>query len=174
MLARPARLAELGATAALAHERLDGSGYHRGLSGAAIGLPGRVLAAADAYHSMLEPRPYRAPLDARAAAHAVREDARAGRLDADAVDAVLAAAGHRRTARPAGPAGLTPREAQVLALLARGASTRQIARQLHIAPKTVGNHIEHIYTKAGVRTRTAATLFAMQHGLLRSLDPIDT
>lgn len=171
MLARPARLAELGAIAALAHERLDGSGYHRGLSGTAIDLPGRVLAAADAYHGKLEPRAYRHPLTETAAADAVLADVRAGRLDPDAVDAVLAAAGHYLAHRPAGPAGLTARETEVLALLARGASNRQIARVLRIAPKTVGNHVEHIYTKAGVTNRIAATLFAMQHGVLRCLDP---
>jgi DNA-binding CsgD family transcriptional regulator len=62
---------------------------------------------------------------------------------------VLAAAGHGPSRRPAGPAGLTAREVEVLALLARGASNRQIARRLGITPKTAGNHIERIYAKAG-------------------------
>lgn len=61
----------------------------------------------------------------------------------------------------------------MLALLARGASNRQIARRLGNTPETAGNHIERIYAKAGVTTRPAVTLFAMQHGLLRSLEPID-
>lgn len=172
MLARPARLAELGAVAALAHERLDGSGYHRGLTGTAIGMPARLLGAAEAYHSRLEPRAYRLALTSADAAAALQADVRTGRLDADVVDAVLAAAGHRIPRRPTGPAGMTARECEVLALLARGASNRQIARELRIAPKTVGNHIEHIYAKAGVTSRTAATLFAMQHGVLRCLDPL--
>ena len=172
MLARPPRLAELGAVAALAHERLDGSGYHRGLSGVVIGMPGRVLAAADTYHAMVEERPHRPALGDDAAAQTLRDEAVAGRLDPDAVDAVLASAGHRLVRRPAGPAGLTAREVEVLALLARGASNRQIARRLGIATKTAGNHIERIYAKTGVSTRAAATLFAMQNGVLRSLDPL--
>ncbi|HEX2176535.1 MAG TPA: HD domain-containing phosphohydrolase, partial [Nocardioidaceae bacterium] len=171
MLVRPAALAEIGAVAALAHERLDGSGYHRGLPALAIPTTGRVLAAADAYHAMLEPRPHREPLSQRAAADALQAEARAGRLDARAVDAVLMAAGHTG-GTPAAPAGLTAREVDVLVLLSRGASNKQVARRLGISPKTVGNHVEHIYAKAGVTTRSAATLFAMQHGLLRSLDPL--
>lgn len=171
-LARPAALSELATIGALAHERLDGSGYHRGLPGAAIPIPARVLAVADVYHAMLEPRPHRDPVPQDAAARALEAEARAGRLDAGAVDAVLGTAGHR-TARPvAGPAGLTTREVEVLVVLARGASNREIARHLGIAPKTVGNHIEHIYAKTGTTTRAAATLFAMQHGLLRTFEPL--
>ncbi|MEU8798075.1 HD domain-containing phosphohydrolase [Spirillospora sp. NPDC048819] len=166
MLARPPVLASIGAVAALAHERLDGSGHHRGLPAAAIPMPARVLAAADCYHAMTEPRPHRDALTPAAAAKELLAEASAGRLDASAVDAVLACAGHRPSRRPAGPAGLTPREVDVLTLLARGASNRQIARSLGISPKTAGNHIEHIYTKTGVSTRAAATLFAMENGLL--------
>ena len=91
---------------------------------------------------------------------------RAGHLDADAVDAVLAAAGHRVPRRQDGPAGLTSREVEVLKLLALGLSNKQIAARLVIAPKTAGNHIEHIYTKIGASNRAAAALFAMQQGLL--------
>ena len=69
-----------------------------------------------------------------------------------------------------GPAGLTPREIEVLALIARGASTRQVAHHLAISPKTAETHIERIYTKTGATTRSTATLFAMQHGLLVNLD----
>ena len=95
---------------------------------------------------------------------------RDGHLDRDAVDAVLAAAGHRVGRRRRYPGGLTPREVEVLRLLARGVPTREIARTLVIAPKTVGNHIQSIYGKAGVTTRAAATVFAMQHGLF---DPFE-
>ena len=174
MLARPAALARLGAVASLAQERSDGSGYHRGLTGAAIPLTGRLLAAACSYRAMTEPRPHRAAMPAADAAAALRADARAGRLDAAAVDAVLASAGHRRGKRRGGPAGLTPREAEVLALIARGASTRQVARRLAITPKTAETHIERIYAKTGASTRATATLFAMQHGLLDSLEPLET
>lgn len=172
MLARPAALAEIGGIAGLAHERLDGSGYHRGLTAASIPMAGRILAAADCYHTKLEARPHRQALPAAQAAQELRQQARAGRLDPAAVDAVLAAAGHQSRRRLAGPAGLTARELEVLLLLARGASNRQIARALGITPKTAGNHIERIYAKAGITTRAAATLFAMEHGLLTSLEPI--
>ena len=104
---------------------------------------------------------------------ALRADARAGRLDPVAVDAVLAAAGQWRGKRRSGPAGLTPREVEVLTLIARGASTRQVAQRLSITPKTAETHIERIYAKTGATTRSTATLFAMQHGLLDSLSPLD-
>ncbi len=172
VLARPPALARIGAVASLANERLDGSGYHRGLSGAAIPAAGRILAAADACRAMTEPRPYRPALSPRQAADELRKEVRSGRLAADAVDAVLTAAG-QRAKRRAGPAGLTPREIEVLTLIARGATARQVARILGITIKTAETHIERIYTKTGASTRSTATLFAMQHGLLDSLEPLD-
>jgi DNA-binding NarL/FixJ family response regulator len=96
----------------------------------------------------------------------VRAEVRAGRLDGDAVNAVLSAAGHRVRRRAGRPGGLTPREVEVLVLLARGRSNPEIAAQLIVSRKTVGSHIEHIYTKLGVSSRTEAALFAMRHGLL--------
>ena len=159
--------------AAMANERLDGSGYHRGLVGAAIPAGARILAAADAFQAMTEPRPYRPALTAKAATEALRADVRAGRLGSDAVDAVLAAAGQRRGKRRSGPAGLTAREVEVLILIARGAATKQVARALGITPKTAETHVERIYSKIGASTRSTATLFAVQHGLLDSLEPLD-
>jgi DNA-binding CsgD family transcriptional regulator len=147
-------------------ERLDGSGYPHGLSGAAISRPARVLGAADAYQAMREPRPHRPARPADEAAAELRREAKAGRLDAEAVEAVLGAAGHRVARRRAGPAGLTAREVDVLRLLARGLSNKEIAEILVITPKTVGNHVEHIYSKIGASSRAAASLFAMRHGLL--------
>jgi HD-GYP domain-containing protein (c-di-GMP phosphodiesterase class II) len=166
MLHQSPALAPLGAIAVQHRERLDGSGYPRGLSGAAISRPARLLGAADAYQAMREPRPHRPPRSAEEAAAELRAEARAGRLDADAVDAVLGAAGHRVPRRRAGPAGLTAREVDVLRLLARGLSNKEIAARLVITPKTVANHVEHIYAKIDASSRTAASLFAMQHGLL--------
>ena len=166
MLRQSPALAPLGQTAVQFRERIDGSGYPRGLSGASIGWPARILAAADAYQAMREPRPYR---DARAAADAatkLRAGVRAGRFDGDAVEAVLSAAGHRVRRRREGPAGLTAREVEVLRLLAQGLSNKGIAKRLVISPKTAGNHIEHIYAKIGASSRATASLFAMQHGLL--------
>jgi len=172
MLARPASLNRLGAIAALHHERLDGSGYHRGLPAASLTPAARILAAADVYHAIAEPRPHRPGRSAEEAAVEVRAEVKAGRLDIEAVEVVLGAAGHRVRRRRTHPGGLTAREVEVLIHLARGASNRDIARALHISQKTVGNHIEHIFTKLGVSTRTSAALFAMQHGLLDILETL--
>lgn len=172
-LARPRALARIGAVASLATERLDGSGYHRGLSGSAIPVAGRILAAADAFHAMVEPRSYRPALPLRQATSELRAMVRAGQLAADAVDAVLAASGGRPGKRRRGPAGLTPREIEVLTRVARGASTKQVAQALGITPRTAGTHIERIYLKIGASTRATATLFAMQYGLLDPLEPLD-
>jgi HD-GYP domain-containing protein (c-di-GMP phosphodiesterase class II) len=173
MLARPQALQRIGAIASCAHERCDGSGYHRGVAGPAIPVTARALAAACAFCAMTEPRPYRPAMTAKQAVSELRAEIRAGRLDAMAVDAVLAAAGQSRGKRASGPAGLTPREIEVLTLLARGASTRQVARQLSITPKTTETHIERIYAKTGASTRSTVTLFAMQNGLLDPLAPMD-
>jgi HD-GYP domain-containing protein (c-di-GMP phosphodiesterase class II) len=166
MLCQSDALAPLAAIAVQHRERLDGSGYPRALSGAAISQPARVLGAADAYQAMREPRPHRPPLSDGDAAAELRGEVRAGRLDGDAVEAVLGAAGHRVSRRREGPAGLTQREVEVLRLLARGLSNKEIAQRLVISPKTVGNHVEHIYAKIGASTRAAAGLFAMRQGLL--------
>ncbi len=79
---------------------------------------------------------------------------------------MLGAAGHRVPRRREGPAGLTPREVEVLRLLARGLSNKEIAARLTISPKTVGNHADHIYAKINAPSRAAAAFFAMQNGLL--------
>ena len=107
MLSQSDALAPLGALAATLRERLDGSGYPRRLSGAAIPLSARVLGAADAYQAMCEPRPYRDALSPDQSAAELRGEVRAGRMDGDAVEAVLGAAGHRVARRREGPAGLT-------------------------------------------------------------------
>jgi HD-GYP domain-containing protein (c-di-GMP phosphodiesterase class II) len=166
MLRQSPTLAPLARVAVQHRERLDGSGYPRGLTGNAISPLARVLGAADAYQAMREPRPHREARPADEAAAELRADVRAGRLESDAVEAVLAAAGHRVVRRREGPAGLTAREVEVLRLVARGLSNKQIAARLVISPKTTGNHIEHIYTKIGTSNRAGASLFAMQHGLL--------
>jgi HD-GYP domain-containing protein (c-di-GMP phosphodiesterase class II) len=173
MLAKPPGLAVIGAVATLANERLDGSGYHRRLAGAAISASGRILAAADAYQAMTEVRPYRAALSPKEAADAVRAEVRAGRLGSEAADAVLEAAGQRHGKRRSGPSGLTAREVEVLILIARGASTKQVASALGITPKTAETHVERIYSKIGASTRSTATLFAVQCGLLDSLESLN-
>ena len=152
------------------HERLDGSGYPKGLTASALTSSDRLLAAADVYHAMTEPRPHRPPLDGAEASWRLQQEARAGRLDGAAVNAVLSAAGHRAPMSRAWPAGLTAREVEVLGLLARGQPNKEIARRLGVKPKTVSNHVEHIYIKLGVQSRAAATLFATQQGLMGAFE----
>lgn len=170
VLARPQALARLGAIAGLAHERMDGSGYHRGISGQAIPLSGRILAAACTFHELLEPRASRPARTLKEATGVIRAEIAAGRLDQPAADAVLAAAGAGTRRRVAGPAGLTPREIEVLGLIARGAATGDVALRLGISRKTAGTHIERIYAKTGASNRSTATLFALRSGLLGALD----
>jgi len=122
-------------------------------------------AAADAFHAMIEPRPHRPPLSADQASEELSREARAGRLDPDAVSAVLAVRG-QPVPRIERPAGLSEREAEVIGLLARGLLTKQIAQALGISIKTADRHVQNAYGKIGVSTRAAATLFAMEHGLV--------
>ena len=165
VLSRSPFLSALSPVAAADHERLDGSGYHRGTAAAQLTLQARVVAAADAYHAMTQPRAHRAALPSGQAVDELARQASAGRLDADAVTAIVEAAGqpapqiHR-------PAGLTEREAEVVGMLARGLQTKQVARALGISVKTADRHIQNSYGKIGVSTRAAATLFAMEHGLV--------
>ncbi|HEX6789658.1 MAG TPA: HD domain-containing phosphohydrolase [Gaiellaceae bacterium] len=159
-------LAPIGRLAGAHHERLDGSGYHRG-TGQALGQTARILAAADSYAAMREPRPYRPPLDEAAAQDELLREAREGRLDAEAVDLVLGAAGLRPKQRARElPAGLTERELEVLRVLVGGQSNQVIAERLGISARTVGHHVQHVYQKAGVRSRAAATVWAFEHNLI--------
>jgi HD-GYP domain-containing protein (c-di-GMP phosphodiesterase class II) len=164
-LSRSPFLSALAPIAGADHERCDGSGYHRGSVGAALPTPARLLAAADVYHAMREPRPHREPIGAEQAAEILGQEASAGRLDADAVTAVIQVAG-QPVPRIERPAGLTAREAEVVGLLARGLQTKQVARALGISVKTADRHVQNAYGKIGVSTRAAATLFAMEHGLI--------
>jgi HD-GYP domain-containing protein (c-di-GMP phosphodiesterase class II) len=148
------------------HERLDGSGYPRGVTAGGLSLPDRLLAAAVSYQSAREPRPYREPLDRRAAAQRLHEQVRAGALDSVAAEAVLHAAGHDPSGPSRRPGGLTSREIEVLCLVARGASNKQIAASLVISEKTARNHVERTYAKIGVSNRIGASMYALHHGLV--------
>jgi HD-GYP domain-containing protein (c-di-GMP phosphodiesterase class II) len=164
LLASSPFFAVLAETASAHHERCDGTGYHRGVGAAALSPAARLLAAADAYHTMTEPRPHRPALSPPDAAAALGAHSRDGRLDAEAVRAVLDASGHAAPRRVY-PAGLTEREVEVLGLLAHGFQIKQIGRRLGISTKTASRHVQNIYPKIGVSTRAAAAVFAMQHGL---------
>ncbi len=166
VLSHQPRLAEIGALAGMTHERMDGSGYPRGLSGGAIPVRARLLAAADVYQALSEERPQRPGLRRPEREAVLQEEVAAGRLDGAAAAAVLSAAGHQVRRRAPLVAGLTGREVEVLALLVRGWPNKRIATHLSISTGTVGTHVEHIYAKIGVTTRGAAAMFAMRHGLV--------
>jgi HD-GYP domain-containing protein (c-di-GMP phosphodiesterase class II) len=168
ILARPPLLAALGTLAGAHHEWLDGTGYHRGDTAASLSPAARILQAADMCSTLLGERPHRPAQSAAQVARGLRVEAQSGRLDPDAVDAVLQALGQLPRRRRTSVRGLTAREVEVLGLLATGRSNREIATELVLSPKTVGHHIESIYAKAGVSTRAGATMFAMEHGLVAS------
>ncbi len=164
VLARSPFLADLSGVAGAHHERLDGSGYHRGAPGAT--LPLRPAAG----RGGCLPRDDRAPaapgrVDGRAGGRPAcqggrRRPARRGRSGSGSGGGGAAAPQVER------PAGLTHREAEVIGMLARGLQTKQVARGLGISVKTADRHIQNAYRKIGVSTRAAATLFAMEHGLV--------
>jgi HD-GYP domain-containing protein (c-di-GMP phosphodiesterase class II)/DNA-binding CsgD family transcriptional regulator len=166
VLARSENLAALGKIASMHHERLDGSGYHRGATTAMLTQSMRILASADVYHALLEVRPHRPAFDPAEASERLLAEAQAGRLDREAVNCVLSAMGHPVSSRRQIAGGLSERELDVLRLIARGHSIKEMAERLHITPKTVDSHIQHIYHKIGVNTRAGATLYAMENKLL--------
>jgi HD-GYP domain-containing protein (c-di-GMP phosphodiesterase class II) len=150
------------------HECLDGSGYHRNSRGPDLSPAARILAAAEAFQTAREARPHRPASTDGAAAAKVRGAVKEGRLCPDAVEAVLTCAGqraHRSAAK--GMAGLTPREIEVLRLIAAGDTAKEAARKLEIAPKTADNHIQNLYSKIGVTTRAGAALYALERGLVQ-------
>jgi HD-GYP domain-containing protein (c-di-GMP phosphodiesterase class II) len=167
ILARSTALRPMAEIAGRHHERLDGSGYHRGSVARELPLPARILGAADAFQAMTQARPHRAALSADEAAAAVLDDVRTGLLDADAAAAVLEAAGQgtSRPRRPV-PAGLSEREVEVLREVALGRTNREIAERFTISPRTAEHHVQHVYTKIGVSSRAAAAMFALEHDLL--------
>lgn len=161
----------LGPVAALVgrhHERLDGSGYFRGTRAVELSPAARILAAAEAWQSAIEPRPHRQPASPQTAEARLRAAIRAGALCGEAAEAVLAAAGRRPAAARHGAGGigdLSAREIEVLGLLVRGLTAPQVGQRLGIAPKTAANHVQNLYAKLGVTTRAAAVLYAVERGI---------
>lgn len=165
ILHRAPTLAPAGRVAGAHHERLDGSGYHRGATAASLPATARLVAAADAFATKTEWRPHREALAPEEVAELLRRETAAGRHDPDLLAAVLETAGQPVPSLPR-PAGLTERETQVVRLLARGHQTKQVANALDISVKTADHHLQSAYRKMGVSSRAAATLFAMEHGLV--------
>ncbi|MBD1318012.1 HD domain-containing phosphohydrolase [Gordonia hankookensis] len=155
---------DVAAIARSHHEHLDGTGYPLGIGGAALGRGQRLVAAAVAFRSAGEPRPYRAELSDEEAVARIKRRVDRGALDGECVEAVLTAAGHKRV-RIRRDDALTPRETEILGLVARGMSNREIAARLVLSEKTVRNHVERTYTKIGATNRVGASLYALRHGL---------
>jgi len=167
ILARPPLLARLGALGCLDHERLDGTGYHH-RPGESLPPGARLLAVADMYQAMRETRPHRRPIPASEVAGVLGREVESGRLDRDAVNAVLQTADDRdrrgRVARH--PGGLSNEEIDVLRLVSRGLSDRQVAMEMGLSAAQVSRHLQFAYEKIGVTTRAAAAMFAMRNGLV--------
>lgn len=159
-------LVEIGRIGGGHHERLDGSGYHRGTFAVGQGAAMRLLAVANSWCALTEPRPHRQTLTAAEAARELSSGAKAGRFDSHAVDAVLAAAGAAPSRRRSAAIALSEREIEVLRLVASQHGNKAIARALGISPKTVERHVTHIYDKIGVTTRAGAALYATDQGLI--------
>ncbi len=166
ILGRCAVLAELAPIVGAHHERLDGRGYHRGSSGPSIGRLARLLAAADVRAALERARPHRPAFAFDEVVRTLRGLSREGSLCAASVEAVLAGSEATPSRPPRHPTGLTAREIEVVAALARGATNKEIAVALRISPRTVQHHLEHVYAKIGATTRAAAALFAARHDLL--------
>ncbi len=166
ILARVPALRSVAALAAAHHERQDGSGYPQAVHGLDLSPAQRLLAAADVYCALRQPRPHRPEFSSEQAVAELRALARGARLDPKAVQAVLDAAGQPARRRTTWPGDLTAREVEVLRLVARGMPNRAIGQALHITEKTARNHVEHIYTKLDVSNRTGASLYALRHGLI--------
>jgi len=161
-------LAEAAELGSYAYERLDGSGYFRGVSGAALPVEARILAASAAWVAMRAARPWRAALTQDEAAKLLHEEAALGRFDADVVHALIdERVAPRRVVNPrAQTARLSAREVDVLRGISRGASNKEVARDLSLSPSTVRTHVESVFRKLDCSTRAAATLKALALGVL--------
>ncbi|WP_375542214.1 HD domain-containing phosphohydrolase [Paraburkholderia sp. CNPSo 3274] len=161
-------LAQAAELASYAYERLDGSGYFRGVGGQALSFEARVLSAAVAFVALGEKRPWRDALPAAEVAQRLRTEANEGRFDGEVVEALIDTgdAPPRGTRARQQAIRLSARETDVLRSISRGASNKEAARELDLSPSTVRTHVESVFRKLECSTRAAATLKASALGLL--------
>ncbi|MEX3896752.1 HD domain-containing phosphohydrolase [Paraburkholderia sp. BR10954] len=161
-------LAQVAELASYAYERLDGSGYFRGVSGEALTLEARILAASVAWVALRSLRPWRDAMPADEGEKVLRAEADQGRFDSDVVDALIVSrpTSHGATRSRQQAASLSARETDVLRAISLGASNKEIARELALSPSTVRTHVESVFRKLGCSTRAAATLKGSTMGLL--------
>lgn len=162
-------LGDAAELASYAYERLDGSGYFRGARDQSLTLEANVLAASVTFVALRSVRPWRAALSANEAARQLRDEATRGRLKVDVVNALLSdGAGLVRP--PVSSASqsvrLTARELDVLRGISRGASNKEVARELTLSLSTVRTHVENVFRKLECSSRAAATLKASAMGVL--------
>jgi HD-GYP domain-containing protein (c-di-GMP phosphodiesterase class II) len=167
ILANVPAMRRIASVAAMHHERVDGQGYPHRLPGSQIPVAARIVAVADAYQELTEDRPGNTALASSAAVKVLQSEV-GTRFDGDCVDALAQGTGTPRTAaaQRAWPSGLTEREVQVLRLVAKGMTVKEIAKQLVVSDSTARHHLEHIYDKASVSSRAGAVMFAVENGLL--------
>jgi HD-GYP domain-containing protein (c-di-GMP phosphodiesterase class II) len=158
-------IGDVAGLASAAHERVDGSGYHRGLASSSLTKWSRLVAASDVAQALSEARPHRPAFSEADAQKTLRDLGDRGALCPRAVDALLASTGGRKP-RAGFPAGLSEREVEVLSLVARGLTDKEVASKLGISHRTVHHHNKHAYDKIGVSTRAAAALFLTENDFL--------
>jgi HD-GYP domain-containing protein (c-di-GMP phosphodiesterase class II) len=160
-------LAPLAEMVGTHQERMDGSGFYRGLRGDDISLGARIIAVADRLDELTHSTPGTPALALPDAVEALSSEP----LDREVLAALRRSLGEKPVSpapAPSRPAALTEREVEVLRLMTRGLTRREIGKRLTISENTVRNHLDHIYDKTGTSNRVSATMFAMENGLLTS------
>ncbi len=166
--ARSPALQAMGRIGAMHHERLDGSGYPQGLSGDQVPMTARIVALADAFQELTEDRPGK-PAQSTDDAQQQLERESGTKFDPVCLAALSQETGGspaRAPTRVQWPGGLTDREVEVLRLVSRGLTSKEMAKALVVSESTARHHLEHIYAKAGVTSRAGAVMFAAENGLL--------
>ena len=161
-------LREVAELAGQHHEWLNGQGYDRGLQAGALSLGARILALVDAFEDRTNHSGGPEAVEPADILRAMQPEL-GTRFDPacfDALAAVLKTNLPKATVQRLWPAELSDREVEVLRLLARGLTNRQMAQALTLSVKTVGHHVEHIYNKIGTSNRAATVYFALEHDLL--------